>query len=121
MALIDEIVMVILVSVILCIISIVSFSFWSFLFAFLFAFPISTIIASKFAKGQKTMGSHGRYEKTSIVYLYFMVGIVVSSFLGSFVAESLVEILNPDNFMSVFFLSFFTSFIAYVLMKIGLY
>lgn len=121
MTIIHEIVTVFGASLMLYVIGIVDFSFWAFIFSFLFAFPISTLVAKKFASGQKTMGSHGRYEKTSIVYLYFMVGIVVSSYIGSMVAETLVQSIDPTNFTSLFSLSMVTSFFAYFLMKMGLY
>ncbi len=121
MGLIDEIFMVLLVAAVLSMIGVVSFSFWSFLFAFLFSWPIATLIARRFAAGQKTLGSNGRYVKTSRVYLFFMMGIVVSSYLGSYMASFVMGQLNVDNFMGILSLSFITAFFAYALMKIGYY
>jgi hypothetical protein len=79
------------------------------------------LIARKFAGGQKTMGSHGQYEKTSIVYLYFMVGIVISSYCGSWMASFLMEHLNSNNFMGISLLSILASVLAYFVMKLGFY
>lgn len=117
----DEIITVAIFAVVFSLIGVVNFSFWSFLFAFLFAYPISTLICRKFAAGQKTLGSNGRYVKTSRVYLFFMAGIVVSSYFGSLIASYVVEQLNADNFMGILILSLFTSFFAYVLVKLGYY
>jgi len=121
MGLTNEVGAVIVVSFLLASISRYSFSLWSFLFAFVIACPISTFIASKFASGQKTMGSGGRYEKTWKVYLYFMVGIVVSGYLGSRVTDYLVETVNPNDFAQIFFFSLVASFLSYALVKAGLY
>jgi hypothetical protein len=117
----DEIFAVVVVAVVLSFIGMISFPFWSFLFALLFSTAIATFIARRFAGGQKTLGSHGRYVKTSQVYLFFMIGIIVSSLIGSWVASFLVNILNQSDFVQIFSLSLITSILVYVLVKLGFY
>jgi hypothetical protein len=121
MGLIDETIMVLVVAVILSFIGMINFTFWSFLFALFFSTAIAIFIQRRFAGGQKTVGSHGRYVKTSTVYLFFMLGIIISSLGGSWVASSLVGIINQNDFMRIIPLSFIVSFLMYVLVKIGLY
>ena len=121
MGLINEIGMVLVVAVILSFIGMSYFLFWSFLFALFFSTAIATFIARRFAGGQKTMGSHGRYVKTSTVYLFFMVGIIISSIIGSEVASYLVEKLNQNDSLQIFLLSLIASFLMYALVKSGLY
>jgi hypothetical protein len=117
----DEIVMVLVVTLVLSTIGMVNLQFWSFLFALFFSTAISTFIASRFARNQKTLGSQGRFSSYSTVYLFFMIGIVVSSVIGSWLASFLLERLDTSNFMTIPILSFVVSLFGYALVKSGLY
>jgi len=121
MGLMDEIVTVVIVAFVLTGIEMVSYSIWSFLFALLLSTVIATWIAKQFASNQKTIDSNGKFAKTSRVYVYVVMGIVISSIFGSFLTSYLVEILNQGDFGQIFGFSFAAALLVYVYVKARLY
>jgi len=121
MGLVDEIIAVVAVAIILTFIGVINYTFWSFLFALLFSTVIATWIGKRFAGNQKTLGSNGRYVKTSNVYLFVVIGIIASSFAGSAIANYLTQIFNQSDFWQLFSLSFFVAFTVYAYVKFRLY
>jgi hypothetical protein len=121
MTLIQEVFTVALFGLTLSVIGVINVLFWSFLFSLFFAFTISSLISRRFASGQKTLGSNGRYVTTSRVYIFFMTGIIVSSIFGTITTENLIKIIDLSNWLMVFSFSFLIAFLGYFFVKSGAY
>ena len=99
----------------------VDFRLWSFMFSFIFAWPLATFIARRFARDGRTGDSEGRYVRTGYVYLWFVMGIIFASWMGSLISDGLIRNVNPSDSASLFLLSLTAAFLVYFQVRLRLY
>lgn len=109
------------VGIILWSMSLMDFDLWSFMFSFVFAWPLATLIARRFARDGRTADSGGRYAKTGYVYLWVVMGILVASWMSSLISQGLIGSVKGSDPGSLFALSLVAAFLVYGQVKMRLY